>query len=279
MSDEDREQKLGAYAPPPEDYETFDARDSETERRGPILLFAAVAVLVLFAALVWNAYRLGVRERDAAPVILAEEEPYRQRPADPGGYETPGQDIEAYTLREGPGAGEAEAESGTAGLRPGPEEPVANTPAPADTEMPPLRVETVDADAVDEPDIEAGPDTEREPARSEPAPTLEDTPPQPAREPVAEPASQTAPVPVTGDYVVQIAAFRSRAEAEQAWVAFTERFPDLAQGRRLNIIEADLGERGIYYRLRIAAFESRDAARAYCTTLSARGQDCLVAQR
>lgn len=276
MSDED--QKLGAYAPPPEDYETFDARDGEPERRGPILLFAAVAVLVLFAALVWNAYRLGVRERDEAPVIVADEQPYRQRPADPGGYETPGQDIEAYALREGPAAGDAGAETETAGVRPGPEEPVATPPQPAEADMPPLRVETVDADAVDD-EPEPLREAEREPARSEPAPRLEETPPEPVREPVADPAPQTAPAAVTGDYVVQIAAFRSRQEAEQAWVAFTERFPDLSRGRRLNIIEADLGERGIYYRLRIAAFETRDAARTYCATLSARGQDCLVAPR
>ena len=278
MSDD--EPKLGAYAPPPEDYETFDAREGETERRGPILLFAAVAVLVLFAALVWNAYRLGVRERDAAPVILADEQPYRQRPADPGGYETPGQDIEAYPLREpAPAEPEAEEESGTAGLRPGPEEPVATPPQPSQTELPEVRIETVDADAVDEPAGEAeAADPDREPARSEPAPRQEETPPQPAAEPRGEPAD-IAPAAVTGDWVVQIAAFRTRAEAEEAWIGFTSRYPDLARNRAPSIVEADLGERGIWYRLRIAAFESRQAATNYCSTLSARGQDCLVASR
>lgn len=273
MSDD--EPKLGAYAPPPEDYETFDAREGEPERRGPILLFAAVAVLVLFAALVWNAYRLGVRERDEAPVILAEDQPYRQRPADPGGYETPGQDIEAYELRTGPEDG-AEPDSETAGLRPGPEEPVVTPPQPAESALPDVVVETVDADAVED----DAPAAEREPARSEPAPRLEEREPAPAEpDPAVEPAPQTAPVPVTGDYVVQIAAFRSQQEAEEAWLDFTTRFPDLAAQRRPSIVRADLGERGIYYRLRIAAFETRQAASDYCTTLSARGQDCLVARR
>lgn len=271
MSDD--EPKLGAYAPPPEDYETFDARDGEPERRGPILLFAALAVLVLFAALVYNAYRLGVRERDEAPVILADEQPYRQRPADPGGYETPGQDIEAYELREPARPDTEEGAGETAGLRPGPEEPVATPPEPAGTEMPEVRIETVDADQVDE---EPEPEATREPARSEPAPARQDTPAEPEPEP--EPV-QAAPATVTGDYVVQIAAFRSRAEAEEAWIAFTSRFPDLARGRAPSIQEADLGERGIYYRLRIAGFDSREGANTYCSTLSGRGQDCLVASR
>lgn len=276
MSDD--EPKLGAYAPPPEDYETFDAREGEPERRGPILLFAALAVLILFALLVYNAYRLGVRERDEAPVILAEEQPYRQRPADPGGYETPGQDIEAYELREpdrrpDPGA----VTSGTAGLRAGPEEPVATPPQPSQSQMPDVTIETVDADRVtEEPEAEPEP-AAREPERSEPAPRQQETPPRPAREP--EPEPRTAPATVTGEYVVQIAAFRSRAEAEETWIAFTSRYPDLARGRAPSIQEADLGERGIYYRLRIAAFETRDAATAYCSALSSRGQDCLVARR
>lgn len=269
MSDD--EPKLGAYAPPPEDYETFDARDGEPERRGPILLIAAVAVLVLFAALVWNAYRLGVRERGEAPVIVAEDEPYRQRPADPGGYETPGQDIEAYELRSGESR-----ESEAAGVRPGPEEPAArdsdaetqSETGTQTTELPEVRIEPVDADRID---------AEDEPAAIEPAPEPEEQAPARA-EPEPAPARE-APAPATGTHVVQIAAFRSRAEAEEGWIAFTSRFPELASGRSPSIVEADLGDRGIYYRLRIAGFENRDAATRYCTTLSARGQDCLVAAR
>ena len=42
---------------------------------------------------------------------------------------------------------------------------------------------------------------------------------------------------------------------------------------------ADLGERGIYYRLRINGFASREAANEYCQTLQSRGQACLVARR
>jgi hypothetical protein len=99
MSDEDR--RRGAYAPPPEDYDTLDARQGGGDRRGLILLAAAAAVFALFVVVVWSAYNQGVRDRDSAPILTADSEPYRRAPIDPGGFETPGQDIEAYSLREG----------------------------------------------------------------------------------------------------------------------------------------------------------------------------------
>lgn len=313
----DRDPRRGAYAPPPDDYETFDARHAGSERRGPILLIAAAAVFVLFIAVVWNMYNQGVRDRDSAPVLTADSEPYRNAPDDPGGFETPGQDIEAYSLRDG-GTGE---DGGERAVRPGPEEPL---PAGAD-ELPSLRIESADADSVgagteagdaesdraetetaDSPEAETGgngdaigaliaergadaadrdsggpadltdsdagddaPNSETEGAAEAEAVELDSEP-----EPQSEPAASSG-----GDFVVQIGAFRTREEADEAWAAFASRFPGVASGRSPSIARADLGERGVYHRLRIAGYATRENASAACAELSSQGQDCLVASR
>ncbi|MFC4724169.1 SPOR domain-containing protein [Glycocaulis abyssi] len=263
----------------PDAYDTFDARDDGQGRRGPILLLAAAIVLVLFLGVVWSAYNLGVRERNTAPILTADGQPWRTAPEDPGGFETPGQDIEAYALRE---RGAVETVEIDPAVRPGPEEPVVQPERPA------LTVETEDADRLALP-REEGP---REEATAPSEPVAEDTPPEPETRPAEQqhPAEERQPAreeprpappaaSASGNFVVQIAAFRTIEEAEEAWIAFVTRFPDLASGRNPSIVEANLGARGIYHRLRIAAFETRDDASRYCQTLSSRGQDCLVAAR
>jgi len=281
MTDDDT--RYGAYAPPPDDYDTFDAREEEQDRRGWLFLGASAVVMVLFVAVVYNTFQLGVRERGENPVITADAQPYRVAPEDPGGYEAPDQDLSAYELREG---GEGEAELETPPARTVSEEPVVQEPAPQQPDMPALQVETASADALDdpapattqpqtrdpEPDPQPAPAPARaEPARPDPAPAAS----TPARtEPQTRPAAQTE-----GAFVAQIGAFRSVEDAEAGWVAFTSRFSDLAMGHAPDIQRADLGDRGVFHRLRVAAFATREDAANFCASLDARGQACLVARR
>ena len=277
--------KLGAYAPPPDDYDTFDARAAEREKRGPLLLVVAAAVFVLFVAVVFSAYNQGVRDRDEAPVVARDAEPFRRAPDNPGGYETPGQDIDAYELRNPSGQG-APVEADRPDVRGEPEEPVA---------APGLQVETVDADQIEpRPALDAlriddgAPSSEpsatepetaalSDPTPSEAAPREQPSPAPATPEPAPQPAQ--AAVGVTGDWVVQIAAFRTRDEAEAGWIAFRTRYGELAEGRAPDVETADLGARGIYHRLRIAAFAERAGAEGYCRALQEAGQDCLVTRR
>ncbi len=292
MTDRDTDQRRGAYVPPADDDDTFDARDDS--RRGPLLLTAAAAVFVLFVGVVWSAYRQGIREggRDAAPRILADAEPYRERPADPGGEETPDLDISAYGLLEGEND-----TTGDATPRPGPEEPL------NDGGRPSLQVETVDPDdtapasnndSIPQTDDGGDVDGDGDPIRLTP-------PSQPVERPVEPPPQQTAsdPDPViaapppqvepvrtasiaadaSGDWTVQIGSFRSEAEAENAWVNFISRYSDIASGVSPDIQSAEIEGRGTYHRLRIAAFATRADASAYCSALQGQGQDCFVAAR
>mgnify|MGYP003875238557 CR=1 FL=1 len=53
----------------------------------------------------------------------------------------------------------------------------------------------------------------------------------------------------------------------------------IASGMAPDVLRVEIPDRGTYHRLRIAAFDSREAAQAFCSTLQSRGQDCLVARR
>lgn len=80
-------------------------------------------------------------------------------------------------------------------------------------------------------------------------------------------------------FVVQLASFRSQEEATTSWGRMQTRFPELMTQVRPDIQRADLGERGIYYRLRVGFFSDKARADAFCAELSAAGQSCLVRRR
>lgn len=276
MTDQDEESRIGAYAPPADEFATFDARD-EDARRGLLLLTTALAAFVLFLGVVWSAYNQGLRDsgRDGAPRLVPNGEPYRERPVDPGGAETPDTELEVYDRLTGDDAGDD-----TVSLRPAPEEPL------EDSSRPGLRVEQVDADEAADPTVEteALPDATPRPAPERPArqPDPEPEPQAPAREPDPAPAETAATTPgvdVSGSWVVQIASFRTEADAEAAWVAFRTRFADISAGMAPDVASVEIEGRGTYHRLRIAAFADRGDAVNFCSTLQSRGQDCLVARR
>jgi cell division septation protein DedD len=282
MSDRDTDYPLGEYD---EDDETFDAR--EDSRRGPLLLTTAAAVFVLFIAVVWSAYQQGVRDRDEPSRIMADATPYRERPADPGGTETPDLDIEAYERISGDTSGD-----GGATPRAGPEEPVEDSGRPA------LRLEETTPDQAASGASDSGstetniasntpPPQRTVPERTqterpvEPAETTVSTPPPPAAQP-ADVTAATMAIPAltsSGSWVVQIGSFRTEEEAESAWVNFITGYSDISAGASPDIQSAEIEGRGTYHRLRIAAFAGRDEASAFCAALQARGQDCYATRR
>jgi hypothetical protein len=53
-------------------------------------------------------------------------------------------------------------------------------------------------------------------------------------------------------------------------------YSDLLGQRSPLILRVDLGDKGIFYRVNVPGFESRNAASSFCANLKSRGQDCLV---
>jgi len=110
---------------------------------------------------------------------------------------------------------------------------------------------------------------------------------------VAEPAASAAPgasrpaipAPVRNSgasaaldgFAVQVASHRRQSEAVAAFADLQQRFPSLITGYQPLIQRADLGDRGIYYRLRIGPVATKSGANSLCTSLKSAGlPGCLV---
>ncbi len=114
------------------------------------------------------------------------------------------------------------------------------------------------------------------------APPPPESPPPPARpesppvSPAAPPPPVSPPAPSPADVVVQLAAYRSEARARSAWTELRRTHPQLLEKLGSRVVRADLGERGVYYRLQAGPFSDRSAASALCERLRERSQGCLV---
>jgi hypothetical protein len=97
---------------------------------------------------------------------------------------------------------------------------------------------------------------------------------------VGAPQLSTAPgFAANGPYVAQLAALQSEAAVDPAWRRLSSRAPQLFGQARLDVERADLGQRGIYYRLRAGYFADRANAARFCARIRQMGQDCIVVAR
>lgn len=81
--------------------------------------------------------------------------------------------------------------------------------------------------------------------------------------------------PGSGGAVVQLGSYRSRTEAMEAWQRIVAHAGDLLSSRPPHISEADLGGRGLFFRLRVTA-DSQNAADHLCASLKTLGLACWV---
>jgi hypothetical protein len=77
-------------------------------------------------------------------------------------------------------------------------------------------------------------------------------------------------------YQIQLAAVRTIASAEKEWLRLRTKYKTLLGKLKLNIIRADLGNQGIFFRLRAGQIANKTSANALCQTLSRRKVGCLV---
>ena len=282
----------GVYEPSDE-VRVFDGAEEEEDdaegSRLPLLIVLALVVLCAFAGVVWLAYTQGVaRGRTETPVLAAAPGPERVAPENPGGAEVPYQGFKIYEqpapADEGdtPAPAEAPQQSARAepppiaALKPPPPAPAA--PAPAATAKP-----ATPPPATRQAGTAAPPPTVK-PAAPRPAPVATGAPrtlPGVAANTAKPPAppAQAAATPVaasSGAYVLQIGAFKSQAEADAAWRAYSGRHAALLKGYGPNVQRVDLGDKGIWYRLRIAGFADRDVASALCDRLKADSGACFL---
>ena len=170
-----------------------------------------------------------------------------------------------------------------------PETPATPEPADAEATVPGAAEEAPELRASAEP---AEPAPAEAPAASESAPTSITPPalqseatapaaaePTPAKAVAAEPAAPAPAAASGGAYVVQIMALREEGAAKSAWATLQKKHPAILGGHALDIEKADLGDKGTYYRVRAAGFETKADAQSACSSLKSAGQDCLVKAR
>lgn len=110
------------------------------------------------------------------------------------------------------------------------------------------------------------------PVQEKPAETV-----NPVAKPVIKPVA--TPTPADGKFVVQIGSFRSEQQALDTWDTLSNRLPLILGKTRADVQRADLGAKGIYYRLRASSFVDRATANSFCGKLKSKGQDCIVVGR
>ncbi len=82
-----------------------------------------------------------------------------------------------------------------------------------------------------------------------------------------------------GDYTIQLGSVRSHAGAESEWKKIQAKIPSLLSTLPLHVETADLGARGVFYRIQ-AGMLSKDDADHICSEIKSRGvADCLVRRK
>lgn len=266
---------------------------------------AAVALLFVVAiALSQSGTDEVARGPADAPLIKAEDQPFKVSPVNPGGMEVPDRDILLYGRLHGTKADKPVLER----LMPEAEQPQTPPAVPRPTQLAetPSASEADSSFAPDEPGIESlvEPPLPEPPAR----PTAETTKAPPAvaanpklsRSPSPLPAAATtkpttpaqvkvatAPASVSSTaqpdkpasgkgFQLQLLSSRSADEAKGAWARLMDKNGDLLGPLSPSVARANLGDRGTFYRLRAGPVASESKARSICDSLSARGVSCLV---
>lgn len=279
MGTEHEELEETGYGPDPEDPVTFDATD-DAYGRGRLVLILAMVMVVAVIGIVYVAYQNGVRQggRESPPIITADMGPSKVEPEDPGGLVVEHQDKLVYDRVSGEDRPQVEV------LLPESEEPVdlsglrtsdeteTSVESEGLTQVPPPVIE-------DQPVVEPvmKPAIETEEVAGPPEKTVESL--------IIESAPQQTPAvtapnaaAVSGSYVVQVGAFDGSELASTAWTTLRKKHGDLLADLRPDVQLADLGSKGIWYRLRIGPFDNKASAHSLCDKLKQRRQDCLVRQ-
>lgn len=300
----------GVYEPG-EDVRVFDGAEDDEDVEGsrlPLLIVLALLVLAMFAGVVWLAYTQGVaRGRTETPVITAANGPARIAPANPGGAEQPYKGFKIYEQPAPPDedslttpqtSPRAAAPQEAKIPPPPPTKPAIVAPAPAPSAPTPAPKLASAAPAKPAPQAKSLP--QAKPAA--PQPSAAPIPAGPATAPpralsapsgmhsagaatATSPASADArggaegrPVTASGSAVLQIGAYKSQADAEAAWKVYKAKHAALLSGYGYDVQQADLGEKGVWYRLRIAGFASKDVAVAMCDRLKTDGGACILSK-
>jgi SPOR domain len=130
--------------------------------------------------------------------------------------------------------------------------------------------------AADPPVAAAAPAKPQQVAAVQPAP-VKPKAPKPA---VAQASATPQAATPNTKYVVQVGSKKNQTEALASFADMQQKYPTLLASYRPMVQKADLGAKGVWYRLRIGPIADKSAAAKLCSQLKAQGlPDCLVASQ
>jgi cell division septation protein DedD len=194
------------------------------------------------------------------PLLVAPEEPVKRRPDEPGGLAIPHQDKTVFDLLEHPSPTDFTSATPIIVNR---AEPVSGTTAVS-------AVAAIDAaEAVVDEKVE-------EVAVAEPTPVVAakpvETKPEPVKvEPKPEPKAEPVKAVASGGWGVQVASLGTQADADRA-IANLKGTAAL-KGLTPKVVKADLGAKGVKYRVQFVGLKDRAAAVSVCGKMGK--QACL----
>jgi len=228
------------------------------------------------------------------PLIMAPQFKIKDRPQDPGGMKVPDRDKSIYDRMNGTGS--TLASGGVEHLLPPPETPI-SPPHDAVQAKPQPVVPVPPMPAASAPALKPAPAVnvtdkhQQTPTSLAPAPTAKPVaPPTPptakvvAVKPAVKPTSQApkpmlkikASAPAGLGYKIQLSAVRTEQAAKGEWARLAKKHPDILANLKAVIQRADLGTKGIFYRVRGGWLATRGEAKTICAELKRRNVGCII---
>ncbi len=253
------ERRAELYAEPRE-------REARPRFRGVVATLVVLLVMGIFAGGLWFAYHAGLRHASGGgagsgevPLIRADERPTKVKPEKPGGMEIPDRDKLIYTQKR----------AAVEHLLPPPEKPMARPTAPpaiaAHPEAPQPPSVSVEPPAVPDAANAVPRAQQQQPAINAPS----------GQAAAAKPATTQSSSAKTGGTSIQLGSVRSEHAARQEWDRIRRKNSDLLGSLTATPIRADLGERGVFYRIQTGPIPDADRV---CGELKRRNVGCIIAR-
>lgn len=297
-------------APLMEDNKPEQRSSGPSGRQRSIAMWSAgvLVATVVSGLLVWlvSDNERSLQAGNDVPVVKAAESPVKTRPEEPGGMHVPHRDKLIYQRLKGdeePPVVERISSAPEEPLPPPQSEPDSsaissdlsnNGDAPPAEFLPTPPEDLALVQPIEEffDDAVPGAPTAVEPSPESSSVAMVAPRPRPTVPPSAPSGSAPGPQPglsaearaaqsllmgtAAGDYAIQLASVRSRQEASREWERLRRSHADILGNLQLTVLEADLGQRGKYYRLRAGPITNQNSARQACKSLVDRKVACIV---
>ena len=272
-------------------FRTLDRKTAVKPRRPFAPAGMVLALALVTGAVLWYSYpkEKEKQELGAVPIVRADAGPYKVAPDEPGGMEIAHRDSTVFETLRGDGDAGRKVES----LLPESEKPLERESLFAG-----LNTAETAADITDDKPFEAAERfTEVAPAalaESEPAAAVvaeakleEETPETKAQAAEAAKTEPAAGVETFGKdkydapatHYIQLLSVKSESDAKTGWEKMKKQFSSQLGGLGVRVQKADLGERGVYYRLQ-AGPVAQAKAKSICAALDGKRQGgCIVVSR